>query len=529
MSVTLHTAIRAAITGIAIATVLARAATAAERLEPPDPTDPAVIERIDAFLQNEMRDAGIPGLAVAIVADGKVVHVRGFGVADGSGRPVTPDTPFQLASLSKAFTAVAIMQLVARGDVQLDAPVTTYLPWFRAGDGAASADITIRQLLTHTSGIPPDSWAALSADDGDDGGALERRIRGLAATQLESLPGERYAYSNPNYEVLGLVVQAVSGEPYDAYIARHVYEPLGMAHSHVLAADAFADGASEGFYRWYGLATAPWRTAYPRATGPAGVTFSSAADLARWALFQLGHAGESGVLPSADVEAMHARGVQVDERHWYGMGWVVRPLWETLADPPETGPITDPVPDLVEHGGAWETAHTYIGLVPERDWGVVILTNINDRTMSTRYYFTELGVLNILSGGDPLEPSSFEPPIIRFGRQLVLIMFLLQLATIPLTILVVRRARTSSVPHSGLIVAAAGLALVVDALVLYLLVVIAPGWFGVTTTQLFDAAPDVGPLMRGSLVLAVVWAPVRTILLGRVLRGSRQRAALGRG
>ena len=529
MVVWLNIAARAASYGIAMAAVLASVATASEPLEPPDPTDPAVIERIDGFLQDELRDAGIPGLAVAIVADGKVVHVRGFGVADETGRPVTPDTPFQLASVSKAFTATAIMQLVARGDVELDAPVTTYLPWFRVGDGTASADITIRQLLTHTSGITRDPWAAASASDGDDGGALERRIRGLAATQLESLPGERYAYSNPNFEILGLVVQTVAGEPYDAYVERHIYQPLGMAHSHVLAADAFADGASEGFYRWYGLVTAPWRTAYPRATGPAGVTFSSAMDMARWALFQLGHAGESGVLSATDIEAMHERGVQYDERHWYGMGWVVGPLWETLADPPEEGPITDPVPDLVEHGGAWETAHTYVGLVPERDWGVVILANINDRTMSTRYYYTELGVLNILSGGDPLEPSLSEPPVVRFGKPLVMLLFLLQLATIPLTILVVRRARAGSRPHAAPIVALAGLALVVDAVVVYLLVVVAPAWFGVTTTQLFDAAPDVGPLMRVELVLAVVWAPVRTILLLLVLRAPRHRAALAAG
>ena len=344
--------------------------------------------------------------------------------------------------------------------------------------------------------------------------------------QLATIPGERYAYDNANYEILGLVVQAVSGEQYDEYVAHHIYEPLGMTHSHVLATDAFEDGASEGFYRWYGLVAAPWRTAYPRATGPAGVTFSSAADMARWALFQLGHAGKSGVLATGDVEAMHAQAVQYDERHWYGMGWVSRPLWEALDDPPETGPITDPVPDLVEHGGAWETAHTYIGLVPERDWGVVILANINDRTMSTRYYYTELGVLNILSGGDPLEPSLFEPPVIRFGKQLVLLLFLLQLATIPLTIIVVRRARSGTRPHAALVVTMAALALVVDAAVLYLLLVVAPSWFGVSTTQLFEAAPDVGPLMRGALVLALVWAPVRTILLLLSLRARRPRAAL---
>ena len=390
------------------------------------------------------------------------------------------------------------------------------------GDDAA-APITIRQLLNHTSGIPTNAWAVVPVDDGDDPGALERRIRGLDRVALASPPGSRYEYGNPSFEVLGLVVQVVSGEPYDEYVARHIFEPLGMTHSHVLASDAFADGASEGFYRWFGLVTAPWRTVYPRATGPAGVTFSSAGDMANWALFQLGDAASAGVLDPASVALMHARTVQYDERHWYGMGWVIRPLWEALDDPPETGPITEPAPDLVEHGGAWETAHTYVGLVPERDLGIVVLANINDRTMSTRYYYTELGILDILAGRDPLRPTLFEPPWIRYGKQLVMLLFALQLATIALTIRSVRRARAGPRPRRGPILLAT-LALAVDAAVLYLLFVAAPSWFGTTPQQISNAAPDVGPLMVAMTGLAIVWAPLRTILLLRAGRSPRATA-----
>jgi CubicO group peptidase (beta-lactamase class C family) len=108
---------------------------------------------IDAFVEAEMRAARIPGMALGIVQGDRIVHLHGFGVADPSGRRVTPQTPFHIASVTKPFTALAIMQLVEQGTLDLDAPVQRYIPWFRVADPDASARITIRHLLTHTSGL----------------------------------------------------------------------------------------------------------------------------------------------------------------------------------------------------------------------------------------------------------------------------------------------------------------------------------------------------------------------------------------
>jgi hypothetical protein len=249
------------------------------------------------------------------------------------------------------------------------------------------------------------------------------------------------------------------------------------------------------------------------------VSFASAADMARWALFQLGHAPpDSAVLGPETVTGLHARGPQIDARHWYGLGWVIRPLWEALDDPPETGPITEPVPDLVEHGGSWLTAHTYIGLVPERDWGVVLLLNVNDSTMSTRYYWSELGLLDLLSGGEPEAPKPFEPPEIRYGKQLVVLLLGLQLAALVGAVWVLRRGRPGSARARVGIVAGTVAALGVDLAVLALLLVAVPGWFGQPVDRITRIAPDVGPLMLLGLVLAGVWAPIRTVLLLRVAR-----------
>ena len=108
---------------------------------------------IDAYVTEQMNNLGIPGMALGIVQDGQIVHLQGFGVADSSGRAVTPQTPFFIGSVTKSFTALAVMQLVEAGKIDLDAPVQTYLPWFELADKEASAKITVRNLLNHTSGI----------------------------------------------------------------------------------------------------------------------------------------------------------------------------------------------------------------------------------------------------------------------------------------------------------------------------------------------------------------------------------------
>ena len=122
-----------------------------------------------------MRSARIPGLAVAIVKGDQIVYAKGYGQADPAGRPVTPQTPFLIGSNTKPFTALAVMQLVEAGKVELDAPVQRYIPWFRVADEQASRQITVRQMLHQTSGLPqpPNSQSITDTDDK----ALERAVR----------------------------------------------------------------------------------------------------------------------------------------------------------------------------------------------------------------------------------------------------------------------------------------------------------------------------------------------------------------
>ena len=218
------------------------------------------------------------------------------------------------------------MQLVQAGKVTLDAPVHRYLPWFRLADARASGRITVRQLLIQTSGI---STAAGVDPLRGRATTLEAQVRALATVQ-GATPGRSFTHSNANYEVLGLVVQAVVGEPYGAYVARHIFTPLGMRRSYVDLAAARAAGLAQGHILWFGQVQA--RDAYYRSDFlPAGFLVSDAADMARYLVAQVndGRYGTASVLAPAGIAALHRPEVSEgtpgrDAR--YGMGWVTSTL-----------------------------------------------------------------------------------------------------------------------------------------------------------------------------------------------------------
>ncbi|MGZ5418169.1 MAG: serine hydrolase domain-containing protein, partial [Nocardioides sp.] len=186
---------------------------------------------IDAFVEAEMDAQRIPGLSLAIVSDDQIVHMRGFGQADQSGRAVSPQTPFVIGSVSKSVTALAIMQLVEAGEVKLDAPVSRYIPWFRVADEEASAQITVRHLLNHTSGLSTKTGRSFQGNGDTTDSALEQAVRKLSSVELTELVGEVHQYSTINYSVLGLIVQVVSEQSYEEYVQEHIYDPLKMRKS----------------------------------------------------------------------------------------------------------------------------------------------------------------------------------------------------------------------------------------------------------------------------------------------------------
>jgi CubicO group peptidase (beta-lactamase class C family) len=178
----------------------------------PTNTDPD-FAAVDAYVEKQVKDLNLPGLALAIVHGDQIVHLKTLGTADPSGRPITTQTSFLLASVSKSFTALAIMQLVEAGRIDLEAPVQRYLPWFRVADADASARITVRDLLNQTSGLSSLTGNGYFTTRDSDNAAQERFVRGLSTASLSSAPGTAYEYSNANYATLGAIIGARCSTP----------------------------------------------------------------------------------------------------------------------------------------------------------------------------------------------------------------------------------------------------------------------------------------------------------------------------
>ncbi len=347
-------------------------------------TAPMDFEALDAYVEAQMRKNRIPGLALGIVHNDEVVYVQGYGEADPSGRPVTPETPFILASVSKSFTAMAVMQRVDAGQVQLDAPVQTYIPWFTVADEGAAAQITVRHLLYQTSGLP--TIAGRQQPDPDQ--TLEASVRALADVSLTATPGERFQYSNANYNTLGLIVEQVTGQRFGQYVEAQIYAPLEMAHSHVSRAEAEMDGLAAGHRTWF---TFPMRETLPYVAAdlPSGFLIASAEDMAHYLVAQVNGGQYNGtqVLSEESVTQMHTPPTGLAEPSAYAMGWSVVAGEE-----------------IIGHSGSLPNYLSQMLLLPDEGWGIVLLANAGSVALPYVLLDTTGGVIDFVMGRPLTEP-----------------------------------------------------------------------------------------------------------------------------
>ncbi len=305
---------------------------------------------IEELVDRELSASGAPGVAYAVVTDGEIAYVGAQGVAEvGSSREVTPDTPFVTGSISKSFTALAVMQLVEAGKVDLDTQVSRYLGGF---SGQPAAAVTIRQLLSHTSGFSTlqGNTSATGTNAKDD---LARRVDLLAEVTPAGEPDDRWAYSNANYEILGRLIEVVSGQDYQTYVATHIVKPIGMDSSFV-ADGQFHESMATGHRPWFGTKRPIPATTTDRGTAPQGGVIASARDLARYAQVMMN--GEDDVL-SADGKAQMMRPASA-ATPFYGFGWFL-----------------DPGDGTVSHSGTSPGFETLATMVPADKKAVIVLVN----------------------------------------------------------------------------------------------------------------------------------------------------------
>ena len=338
--------------------------------------DDATVAKIETLVEEIMASGQVPGAAVGIVKDGELVYAEGFGVTElGSDEPVTPDSIFHMGSVAKTATAVAIMQLVEAGKIDLDAPLTEYLPDFTLADPDLG-EVTIRRLLSHTAGMPdPIDWLAEYQDENlrSDDAALDDYVRKLGDQSLTYQPGEDWAYSNTGFDVLGDVVATVSGQSFEDYLQANVLTPLGMANSSYLLSDLDpAKLAAPHMYDEDGNAKTLDFYPYTRAHAPSAAFYSNVNDMARFALANMNQGELDGmrVLPASAYEEMWAPqaaspwaemfGPQVAS---YGLGWWVGDFNEH---------------PIIGNYGTEFGFQSHLALFPDDDMAVIALVNLFD-------------------------------------------------------------------------------------------------------------------------------------------------------
>ena len=282
---------------------------------------------IDDYLKAQMAARHIPALSVAVVQDGRVVKTAAYGVSDINAKTsATPNTRFILGSCTKPFTAVAVLQLMEAGKVNLDAPIARYLD----GLPAAWHAITVRELLTHTSGLPNYrlfvNYAKLSDPKYNRSGSV---VALLADKPPDFAPGTKYEYSNSNYHLLAQLVEKVSGRTYGDFLAAYQFKAAGMTATRLATLPALLPSQAVG-YNWDGKRRRSNTIFLPRALdyGDDGLV-STAGDVAKWAT-----ALSTGQLVSeATLKQMITPGTPTDgSASSYGLGLIVVPYkGQTLA------------------------------------------------------------------------------------------------------------------------------------------------------------------------------------------------------
>lgn len=327
-------------------------------------------EPLDPFITKTLRAGKTPGLAIGIVEEGRLIYARGLGemITGVPDYPVTPRILFPMSASIKPMVATALLQLVEKGKVELDAPVAKYLPYFRLKDGRYRL-ISVRQMLTHTSGMPDVHDYRWDKPDYEDD-ALERYVRSLQDKDLLWKPGERYAVSNMAYNVLGDLVSKVSGKSFENYVETNILQLLGMGSTTLRIDQVNPENRAAGYTMNQSGAIIPV-SHYPgnRAHTPSSLLYSNISDMTKWVTVNLNRGELNGrrILKESSYEILWRplrAPADVPQDRQVGMGWFLKD---------RDGQVE------VLNDGYTEGFQSAIRLLPARKIGVIVMVNINSR------------------------------------------------------------------------------------------------------------------------------------------------------
>jgi CubicO group peptidase (beta-lactamase class C family) len=325
----------------------------------------AVWERLCEFAADVMESKRVPGVAVGVLYKGET-FTAGFGVTSVENPlPVTDGTLFQIGSITKTFTGTAMMRLVERGKLDLDATVRTYLPGFRVADEAASAQATVRHLLTHMGGWEGDLFYDTGA--GDD--ALTKYVAEMADLEQLAPIGTVWSYNNAGFCLAGRIIEVVTEQSYRQALQELVLEPLGLHRSYLDPGDVmthrFVVGHEVGEDGPH--VARPWPIG--RSTSPAGGIVCDVQDLLRYVRFHLGDGtaqaegeepGETRLLTPESMAMMQSPHASVWKGDDWGLSWALHDIDGTRQ---------------IDHGGGTNGQVAHLLLIPEHDFALAVLTN----------------------------------------------------------------------------------------------------------------------------------------------------------
>lgn len=439
--------------------------------------DNQTLKKVDTYIENVQNKANIPAISIGIIKDDKLIYKKSYS----KDKTITPASLFYIGSLTKSFTALTIMQLVEDGKINLDDSIKKHLPWFKIKDMKSIDNITIQTLLNQTSGFSTYDGLKNSDDWDSSDYALEKTIRALENVSLVSEPSTTFHYSNINYQILGLMIEKVTNLSYKQYIKDNIFNKLNMKNSFASLDNIDKENIAQGHRLWFGQ-TVKSDFPFSRVILPAGYIISNVEDMSKYLIAQMdkGNYKKEQIFSSSIIKQVQTPSATIiKDKFHYGFGWFVHTNKELY----------------LSHSGSTPGYTSAMIIYPEEKLGVVVLTNTTSYTLGSKD-------LNALAGGivdiiKNKEMKNSEMHIISISAYIFFIGLLI------VQLFLFRRfiKRLQKISKIKII-----LSLIFDILIVVSLFFIVPKMYDLTFSGFLVFVPDIGYIMLGSIIIAIVGA-----------------------
>lgn len=456
------------------------------------------LKKIDKYINEKFNASNAPGLGVSIISKDKVLYMKSFGYRDVENKRVLKnDTPLIIGSTTKSFTALAIMQLVKQGKIDLNSTVQNYLPWFKLENSRAASEIKVINLLNHTSGLS--RFSAIKYVSKNDLDNTKDYIEELRNVETKDPIGINYNYSNENYQILGLIIEKVSGLSYEEYIKKYIFQPLEMKNSFTSKFEAEKSDLASG-YEFLWEKRVKRDLSYPKAYLPCGYIISSLEDMSNYMIMQINNGIFKGkeIIDNGRLQQMHSQQVSIDDLNYYGMGWVI-------------GKINNV--NTISYDGSIKNYRSNLIIIPNRNISIVVMSNCNSMLLGSDIVsLVSSGIVSIIDGKDAKEVSKFPNSYWIINLVFLLIILISIAPFIFIKVTFKRKMMPNFLKRGVMIITILNFMLPILSLI-YITSILGSSWF-----YIFRYALDVGCVMILSYVLLFITGVIEIIIVKKKRR-----------